>query len=218
MFSSLFDLFWPQVCPLCDREARVELVHSRCLERLPRARALDGDMVIACFEDGPSWFQLLHRWKYGGERRLAGTVATCMASEWAALGGEEILVPLPDDPGRRLERGYSPVQDLARALAVRTGLQVDAHLLRRARQTPSQTSCGNDGARHTNILGAFRVGDLSRWPRSRPIVLVEDQVTSGATVLEATKLLGARGARVRVWCGARAARAPRQLDVTGGRH
>lgn len=218
MLSFLVDLLWPQVCPLCDRELRADRVHPECLARVPRARARDGDGVVACFEDGPAWFRLLHRWKYGGERGLAATVADCMAPGVVSMPRGAVLVPLPDDPARRLERGYSPVGDLARALAARTKMPVDPRLLARARATASQTSCRDDGERMANIRGAFRVGDLSRWPPTRPVVLIEDQVTSGATVAEAARLLGARGASVKVWCAARAARAPRRLDAGRGRH
>ena len=205
-------LLWPHVCPICDGDSGTERVHRACLARIPRARCRAGDPVFACFEDGPHWFRLLHRWKYGGERGLVATVADCMTRQAVGSPGAAILVPLPDDPRRRMERGFSPVEDLAHALADRTGMAVDPSLLRRVRATPSQTTCRDDEARRANVGGAFGVGDLSRWPRSRPLVLVEDQVTSGATIREAARLLGLRGGPVRVWCAARAARAPRQLD------
>jgi predicted amidophosphoribosyltransferase len=218
MFAGLFELFWPRVCPVCDREVADEPAHAACISNLPRARAQVAASVLACFEDGPAWFRLLHRWKYGGERSLAGPVAASMVDAARSIPDDAVLVPLPDDPQRRLERGFSPVLDLAQELARRTGSVVDPRLLRRARGSVSQTSCASDAARRDNIRGAFRAGDLARWSRSRSLVLVEDQVTSGATVAEACSLLSVRGAAVSVWCAARAARAPHHLDAMTARH
>lgn len=174
--------------------------------------------MVACFEDGPLWFRLLHQWKYGGEKGLAAVVAESMCADDHRIPADGILVPIPDDAGRRMQRGYSPVADLARHLAHLTGRAFAPELLRRARPTASQTSCAADRDRRANIQSAFRVGDLGRWPRTRALVLVEDQITSGATVLEAAPLLAARGAPVVVWCAARAARAPHRLDGPVGRH
>jgi predicted amidophosphoribosyltransferase len=218
LLDHLLDLFWPRVCPVCDLETVEEAIHPYCLARLPRADVMEGATVFACFEDGPAWFRILHRWKYGGERSLVGPVAAGMISLAGDIPDDAVLVPLPDDPRRRLERGFSPVLDLTRELARTTGRECDPRLLCRARATPSQTSCADDAERRDNIRGAFRAGDLARWPRFRSLVLVEDQVTSGATVEEARSILALRGAEVRVWCAARAARAPAHLDATTGRH
>jgi predicted amidophosphoribosyltransferase len=214
MLRGLRDLFWPRVCPVCERESgRTELVHAGCLGRIARSRPPgDGAVpVFSRFEDGPEWFQILHQWKYGGESALAELVAREMGRFAPSGIAGAVLVPIPDDPARRLERGFSPVGDLATAL-VRQGLgRVDATLLRRRRSRVSQTSCRDDAARLRNVDGIVKTGDLARWPTSTWLVLVDDQVTSGATVVEAVTRLRARGNPVAVWCAARAARAPRGL-------
>ena len=163
-----------------------------------------------CFGDGPGWFALLHAWKYGGQRQVAAAVARAMA-DTGPPRGRLVLVPVPDDPARRRLRGYRPATDLARELARLTGSGFDDRLLRRRASLPSQTACADDAARRSNAERAFATGELGRRHRSERLVLVDDQVTSGATVRVAAGLLGARGHAVCVWCAARSARAPRQL-------
>ena len=215
MLSALRDLLWPQVCPVCERECEPDQpVHGGCLARMARSPSpgVSPVPVFSCWEDGPEWFRILHQWKYGGESALAGFVAGEMARSVPPGLSGVVLVPMPDDPARRLERGFSPVGDLTVALAKLTRGWVDASLLRRPRSRSSQTSCRDDADRLRNVVGILRTGELARWPRAMPLVLVDDQVTSGATIRAAVFLLRARGNPVWVWCAARAARAPEGLS------
>lgn len=215
MLGALRDLLWPRVCPVCERECEPgEHVHGDCLARIARSPHPETSLVpvFSCWEDGPEWFRILHQWKYGGESALAGIVAREMARCLPPGLGGGVLVPMPDDPARRLERGFSPVGDLAAALAREIRGRVDACLLRRPRSRASQTSCSDDAARLRNVEGILRTGELARWPRSTRLVLVDDQITSGATVSAAVSRLRVRGNPVRVWCAARAARAPQGLS------
>jgi predicted amidophosphoribosyltransferase len=215
MFVGLRDLLWPRVCPVCERECEPdESVHGECLRRIARSRFPDISPVpvFSCWEDGPEWFRILHQWKYGGESALAETVAREMARCGPPGLSGAVLVPMPDDPARRLERGFSPVGDLTAALAKQTGGGLDPSLLRRRRSRASQTSFSDDNARCRNVTGIFRTGELARWPRATRLVLVDDQVTSGATISAAVSRLRARENPVWVWCAARAARAPQGLS------
>lgn len=214
MLHGLRDLFWPRICPVCERESGpADLVHTGCLGQIRRSRGSGTGAVpvFSCFEDGPEWFRILHQWKYGGESVLATVVAREMGRSPPPGVADAVLVPMPDDPARRLERGFSPVGDLTVALSGQGLGQVDSSLLRRCRSRTSQTSCPDDTARFRNVDGFVRNGELARWPGTTRFVLVDDQITSGASVSEAASLLGARGNPVVVWCAARAARAPRGL-------
>jgi predicted amidophosphoribosyltransferase len=215
MLGALRDLLWPSVCPVCERECEPdEQVHGNCLTRIAQSRypGVSPVPVFSCWEDGPEWFRILHQWKYGGESALAEIVAREMARHAPPGLRDAVLVPMPDDPARWLERGFSPVGDLTAALAKRTQAGLDASLLRRRRSRASQTSCADDAARLLNITGILRTGELARWPRTTRLVLVDDQVTSGATIRAAVSRLRARGNPVWVWCAARAARAPEGLS------
>jgi len=119
-------------------------------------------------------------------------------------------VPVPLGPGRLRERGYNQSERLARALSRRWNRPV-VELLARTRDTVTQTALTPE-ARLANVAGAFalRIGDCGlridggksnsaiRNPQSamrRPLILVDDVFTTGATLAEAARALERAGAR-----------------------
>jgi ComF family protein len=119
-------------------------------------------------------------------RRLGEDLRT---AEW--LGDFDLIVPVPDHWRRRYARGYNPAQLIAAATGRAVGKPVREVLVRTA-QGPSQVGLGRE-ARLGNPVGRFRV----RRPRAaagRCICLVDDVLTTGATVSECARLLRAAGA------------------------
>jgi predicted amidophosphoribosyltransferase len=102
----------------------------------------------------------------------------------------DAVVPVALHPRRLRERGFSPPAVLARAIAREAGARFEPVLLERVRDTPSQTGL-NRRARRRNVAGAFRAA------RSAPlrVWLVDDVVTTGATLAAAARALRAAGAR-----------------------
>jgi ComF family protein len=125
----------------------------------------------------------LHALKYGGERRLADPLGRAAARRWreAAIGGD-MLAPVPVHASRRAARGYDQAELLARAAAGALGLPVVA-ALRRVRSTAPQFELDRD-RRSANVAGAFVVDPRHRAAvRGRWMVLVDDVVTTGATLV-----------------------------------
>jgi ComF family protein len=124
----------------------------------------------------------LHALKYGGERRLAPLLGVAMAERWAqtAVGGE-VITWVPVHPARRRERGFDQAEELARVMAAHLGLPLEGGL-RRSRRTVAQHALGR-GARARNVGGVFSVDGTAR-PRLRDrwVVIVDDIVTTGATL------------------------------------
>lgn len=141
-------------------------------------------------------------YKFGGVRRLGqlfgtGVAESLEASAWPV----DVLCAVPLHPLRYMQRGYNQSALVARVAARRRGLPYRP-LLRRVRSTRQQARLGA-AARQRNVAGAFYAAPLS----GEGVVLVDDVMTSGATVTECALALFAAGAgRVYVATVARAQR------------
>jgi len=136
----------------------------------------------------------LHALKYRGERRLAEPLGDALAERWRRAGrGGDLIAWAPAHHTRRRERGFDQAEDLARVMAARLTLPVAACLERRQRTT-AQHALGQT-ERADNTAGAFvatpalRDGLRGRW-----IVIVDDIMTTGATLSGCAEALGAAGA------------------------
>lgn len=118
---------------------------------------------------------------------LAGRAATL------ALAPETLVVPVPLHRWRLIRRRYNQSAELARALAPHLGLEVAPDLLRRTRATPSQE--GRDrAARADNLSGAIAVAPRrAEMLAGRPVLLIDDVLTSGATLAACSGALLAAG-------------------------
>lgn len=152
--------------------------------------------------------EIIHAFKYGQRRRLGAPLARLMRAAGApVLDGADCVVPVPLHWRRRLRRGFNQAARLAEGL----GLPVVEALVR-TRPTASQTELPA-ALRHRNVRGAFRLARRSLLGR-RPVdlqgltvVLVDDVVTTGATIEACARVLKAAGAReVRALTAARAVR------------
>jgi ComF family protein len=151
--------------------------------------------------------RLVHAFKYEGRRRLAPTLAARLVREPAVrqvLEGDVVLVPVPLHPRRERERGFNQCTLLAQALAGVTGLPVCRDALVRLRDTSAQAGL-TAASRRANVEGAFAVRRRCGLG-GRVVVLVEDVVTTGATVRAcASALLRSGVAEVRLVAIARVA-------------
>ncbi|HEX7951362.1 MAG TPA: phosphoribosyltransferase family protein [Candidatus Limnocylindrales bacterium] len=125
----------------------------------------------------------IHELKYRGERRLVGPLGEAVAERWrhAAVGGD-VLVPVPASPDRIRERGYDHAVLLAGVAARRLRLPM-VQALERAHDTAAQHALGRSG-RSQNVGRAFRTVGPAAEARiaGRWVVLVDDVVTTGATL------------------------------------
>jgi ComF family protein len=148
--------------------------------------------------------QVVLRLKFAGDERLGVRLGELLAPTWDSLPpagafDSPLIVPVPLHASRRRERGYNQSEMLAaglvRALRRQKGgaePQVDKACLRRNRATPPQTGL-SVAARRENLRGAFEVvkPDLVR---GRQIVLVDDVMTTGATLSACARALKRAGA------------------------
>ncbi|KUP95500.1 ComF family protein [Thermobifida cellulosilytica] len=145
---------------------------------------------------------VLLAFKNGGRRALAEWLADGLAEavRAAAPAAEQIsLVPVPGRASAVRKRGYDPVRTLGEAAAVRLrarGVAVRVVPGLRLARTP-RDQVGLDAAqRWANLAGAMRVRRRGLPPDRGATVVVDDVLTTGATLAEAARALGAAGVRV----------------------
>ena len=111
------------------------------------------------------------------------------------LAGTDLIVPVPLHRARLWKRRYNQSAELARALSRLGGLPVDPFILCRSRPTPSQGEMPSASARRRNVRGAFAVPN-GRKPEldGKRVLLVDDVMTTGATVNACAKALKRAGA------------------------
>jgi len=133
---------------------------------------------------------IVSRMKYGDRPELARFCGRLMAGAGAELwAGEPVLLPVPLHPLRQVGRRYNQSLELARAIARRTGLAVDPALVRRVKRTRQQVGLNAD-ARARNVAGAFAPHpDMLARTRGRPVVIVDDVITTGSTIKAVTRAL-----------------------------
>lgn len=138
--------------------------------------------------------RLIHDFKYRRDVTLAAPLGSRMArlviSDRLPRG---LVVPVPLHVKRLRWRGFNQAQLLARSIARPAGLEVDARVLVRSRDTPPQV--GLDARRRVaNVAGAFEVADPTKV-RARNILLVDDVMTTGATADACARALRSAGAK-----------------------
>ncbi len=139
--------------------------------------------------------EALHAFKFLGQASLAAPLLDLILEVCAGterLPGD-LVVPVPLHPARERERGYNQSALLARRLARRLRLPCRMRALERRRATRAQTEL-TGRERRRNVLGAFSVAE-PRVVRDRHVVLVDDVLTTGATVAECARVLIRAGAR-----------------------
>ncbi len=213
----LFDLFFPPRCLVCGRVDTwlctkctdrlpylVEPICPRCgrpVEKVglcPRCRKspfrLDGIRSVFLF-DGPLRTGI-HYFKYRHGLGLAGPLGGLVAQYWREHPlPADLIVPVPLHRARLRRRGYNQAALLAYELGRQTGLPVDEQALIRTRHTRSQMQL-DAKERRTNVAGAFLSPDGR--VRERNVLLVDDVMTTGATLEACGDALRAQGA-LTVW-------------------
>jgi ComF family protein len=200
--ATFFDLLLPRACIACGAPPEdAEPLCAACREALgppPAPLRLADLRVRALFPHAGPARALAHALKYHGRRDVARFLARRMTGGGLLFAEPTpdpapLLVPIPLHPRRETARGYNQSMLLARAIAAESPALRVAPLLVRRRATRSQTALSRE-QRAANVAGAFALAPArvrARVPEvaSRPVLIVDDVVTTGATLVAAAAVL-----------------------------
>ncbi|MFO7936778.1 MAG: ComF family protein [Kiritimatiellia bacterium] len=220
-----YDTVYPRVCPVCgcpsDRPARclcwdcfnrIELLKSGLCSLCGNPLTGNpqcGFLCQACRERKPFFDrarsaahfngvmrEIILSFKYQNALWLKRDIADTMYGVlqiWEDLHAVDVVVPVPLFRTRLRERSYNQSLVLAEILAERMDRRMDSRSLKRIRGTVTQTKF-NAAQRRKNIRGVFKVV-RPEWVRKRTVLLVDDVMTTGATLSECARELKKAGSR-----------------------
>lgn len=189
----------PRRCPGCDAQLGREagLCASCRAGLLPRVEAYsplwarpEGHLVTLGPYRGVTR-RAVRALKFGGARDLAGALGGALATGVPAAWNVRAVVPVPLHPARERERGFNQAALLAGVVAASLNVP-SVPALRRTRATEQQAR-KHAHERGSNLAGAFAVGTSPLPPG--PVLLLDDVMTTGSTLLACRDALHASGVR-----------------------
>lgn len=182
-------------CPACALPSPDQDLCGRCLRHRPAF-----DATIAAFAYAGALAQLIPAAKFGGHWSLLSALSDSLLPELATATRPDHLIPLPLHPARLQERGFNQAMEMARIVHGQLKIPLQVDWLQRIQDTAHQARLSEE-ERQKNMRGAFVA---SPQVAGKHIALIDDVMTTGASLNAAAKALKAAGARrVDAWVLAR---------------
>lgn len=201
IFDWILDLLYPRRCAFCHRLIEgEEAVCARCRKALPYTAGAGGEQkfpFVSCCVS-PLYYegdvrQSLLRYKFRGLTAYAEIygefLSKCIDESDISC---DIITWVPLSARRLRRRGYDQARLLAEDLSRRSAIECRP-LLRKTRDNPAQSGTGSAEKRRANVTGIYEAVDPDRLKGSR-VLIVDDIVTTGATLSECARTLKSAGA------------------------
>jgi ComF family protein len=215
-FTDLLDFFLPRFCPACKQKlSGVEnTICNKCIsvihladrsridyefsKKFKSKKLVLGFSSLYVFEKDKELQEILHHFKYNKRYRIGilfgkeiAKLRKQIISEWNI----DLILPVPLHHLKKAERGYNQSFYIAKGLSKILRIPTKDNILKRKRYTESQT-LKNISDRESNVRDAFSVVSKNSV-RGKTILLVDDVITTGATISEcAGQLLNNGAAKV----------------------
>lgn len=191
---STVDWLFPPVCAGCDSEGTWlcdtcrTVARSGGIQRIVVGKQKCVVTSLTTYAVAPIK-TALWRFKYQSVRAYGGVFTDALIDILPKhYYNSRVLVPIPLSPWRLRWRGYNQADVFARACALRRGVNVCAGLVR-VRATRPQVTTKDKSQRAENVKGVFALGPHASELRGKKVLIVDDVVTTGATLAEAAKVL-----------------------------
>ena len=194
-------LLFPEKCLLCNKLLRKPeaILCRHCAEKAPEALKLkqripflSGAFALWYYENHVR--SSLLRFKFHGRRGYARGYASLLAEKLQDIHTRyDLIAWVPVSKWRKLKRGYDQVELIAHALCRELPI-TPVVCLKKIRHNPPQSGIASAAQRRANVLGAYTVPD-PKLVAGKRILLLDDIITTGATISECAKTLTAAGAK-----------------------
>lgn len=185
----------PPFCQKCGRQIQGKYTTKNICKGCIHTHFYFDRAWASCRYDD-SLREMIHNFKYrnktGLKKHLSGLLINFAKNYYLPISHCDYAIPIPLSPSKLREREFNQAQILANDIAGHFGLSLMVNNLKRIRNTQSQTEL-EEKLRWQNIQGAFSLKEPNLI-REKIILLVDDVLTSGATVSEAAKTLKEAGA------------------------
>ncbi len=212
LLNEVFDFFLPRFCPACSEQLSNEekFICPKCLDKIQsvqherlqyeyqknfaKKKIISGFTSLYLFEKDKELQKIIHAVKYSQRFLLGKFLGVLIGNHFGALFIEwkiDFIIPVPLHHLKKAERGYNQSFYIAKGISKATNIPLNAKAVKRKRFTQSQTTM-NLVEREENIKGAFASKNI-RKIIEKNILLIDDVITTGATINECGKILLAGG-------------------------
>lgn len=214
IWRRMYDLISPRLCAVCGRRLSPseESICVVCCLHLPRTyfhkNPYENEMnrlfwhqipieratALIYYEPHAETAQMVYDLKYHDHPEIGYTMGRLMAREAMDSGffeGIDLIVPIPLATKRLRQRGYNQSKQLAEGISSITHIPIDNNVVRRISFEGSQTKKGR-WERAENVEKVFQLNDCADI-NGRHVLLVDDIVTTGATIIACAKQLASAG-------------------------
>ncbi len=213
IINGFFDFFIPRYCPSCKKKLELEenCICDECLSTIERVDSdrlkleyqrkfastsiISGFTSLFVFEKDEALQLLIHSIKYNKRflnakylGKLIGENLKEQIQNWCV----DFILPVPLHSIRKADRGFNQSKHIAIGIGKELGIKVKNNLIRRIRYTETQTDLTLK-EREENISEAFQAKQ-ERMIEGKTFLLVDDVITTGATIKECGKALLDEGA------------------------
>ena len=213
IINAFFDFFIPRYCPSCKKKVKLEenCICDECLSSIERADSsrlnseyqrkfasteiISGFTSLFVFEKDKALQQFIHSIKYNKRflnAKYLGKLIGKNLKQQIISWNVDYILPVPLHSLRKVDRGFNQSKYIAIGMGKELGINVKCNLLKRTRYTETQTNL-TLMEREENISKAFQVKH-KRLIEGKTFLLVDDVITTGATIKECGKVLLANGA------------------------
>ena len=211
--KAIFDFFLPRFCISCKNKLSLNevIVCENCYNRVEVTpikrieaeykRKFAQEKVISdfhsafIFHEGQEIQALIHSLKYDKNYKVGnflGKVTSELLLDKIASWNCDIIIPIPLHSLRKADRGFNQAREIAKGISKNINIPMKANILKRVRFTKTQTKL-NLKERKENIEGAFKLNNFKDI-KGKNIILIDDVITTGATITECAKILLIGGA------------------------